>query len=355
MVLSYKNLSFDELVTVFRDLKYANSDLLYSFGNSITLKLSLTANVRHIRNQADVWTQGVNKYRSNLMLKKYIGAKPEEWSQMLHEAYVYDRLRCLFYGLNFNSIGKLPVNISSFPGNVLLMHSIARSVFKFEQKDSQPFTMSIILDCQSDFNTLIQPVLDQYPNIKAGLTNSVNARTFYHEIYETILTGLANDRAYLSSRRSRGNNNNTAQSSLSEGMFEITTLTDDRIPAFLNQESNPLANSFLNKDFNRFFFNSPYNLSGPEALRYNESIFISRAIGFTGSNLSYEGNKLYRSVPRKILNDYLTRDEVYAVTGIKTDAIPRAEDDLNLYLGIVDLTKRANVLSSEDDDEQTSP
>lgn len=356
MALSYKNLAFDELVTVFRDLKYANLDLLYGFENSITLTLALAVDVGQLRAQADVWTQGIDKYRSIFMLKKYISARPSEWSQMLHETYVYDRLKCIFYGKNFNSIGKLPVNVNSFPGNVLLMHAIGRGVFKFEQKDSQPFSMTVVLNCEADFNDLIQPVLDMYPNISVGLTNSVNSRTFYNSTYERILTGLSNDRAYILSRRGRGSNpKGSKQSTQSESTFEITFLTDDRIPAFLNQETNPFSNSFLNKDLTRFYYNSPYNLSGPEAMKYNESVFITRALCFTGSNISYEGNSFYRSVRRNNLNDYLTRDEVYAVTGLKTEAIPRAENDMNSYLDIVDLTNRSNVIRNEDDDEESLP
>lgn len=355
MSLSYKNLAFDELVTNYRDLRYANGALNFGYANSVNQLLTLQLDVTHLGMQADVFTQGMDKFRSKLMLKKYISARPSEWSQMLHEAYVYDRLRCIYYGLTFNSLVKLPENISAFPGNVLLMHFLSRGVFKFEQNDEQPFSLTISIEAVRSFETLVKPILDKYPNLKVGLSDYSNTSYFYNSNYERILTGLSNDREYLIGRRpgNGGNNNNNNNSN---NIFEITKLTDDRIMSFLNKDSNPIANSFLSKELNKFLFNMPYDKSGPQALRFNESLFLPRAVGLTGNNISYEGNPFYKSVPRRISKDIMAKEEVYAVTGLKCSVVPQSSSEMNFYLKVVNLIDQMiDGVTNEDDSEDTSP
>lgn len=353
MPLSYKNLAFEEIVNKYRNMRYASGELQYGFTNSVSHTLVLTLDVDHLAMQADVFTQGMDKYRSKLMLKKYISSRPSEWSQMLHETYVYDRIRCIFYGLNYNSLGKLPENINAFPGNILLMHFLAKGIFKFEENNEQPFSFTVYLEqSQQSFMQLVQPILTKYPNLSLGLTQYSNTY-FYNSHYERILTGLYNDKVYLTSRTAGKNSKNNM-----DNVFEITHLNDDKLLSFLSHDSNPIGNSFLNKDRTQFLFNMPYDKSGPEALRFNESIFLTRALGFVGSNFAYRGNSFYTNVPRSTQQDFLTREEVYAVTGIKTNSTARTEDEMKFYLKVVNLVSQLmgeGITNEEETEEDSEP
>jgi hypothetical protein len=94
----------------------------------------------------------------------------------------------------------------------------------------------------------------------------------------------------------------------------------------------------------------------PEALRFNESIFISRACGFRSKGLNYKGNDFYVVVERDDDCDPLTREDVYAVTGLKSEMIPFSESQISNYLGF-DLYPSGEIrfIKNSSDDGGTNP
>jgi hypothetical protein len=116
-----------------------------------------------------------------------------------------------------------------------------------------------------------------------------------------------------------------------DSLYEITYLTDKNVISNLTEESNPILNSFLSKDHSSFSFILPTNESGPNALTFNESVFLSRAIGLTSDGISVNGSKIYNTVKRAVSSDRFIRDEVYSVTGLKTERVPYSLDQIMNY------------------------
>lgn len=324
MVLSYKNFSTSELLNQTRNINYANIELLYGINNIIDLQFQLEIDIIQLQQQADVFSRQLLIHKSSFDFKRALGPYTADWPRLLHEAYVYDRCKCIFYGINSVNMSEFPKNSHSFPGNVLLMHMLKERTFSFTTGDSQPYHVNLSITNAQLAMDLLQPVLDEYPDINSGISSQMNTYVYQNTIFEGILSALSDAKVYMDTKR-----NATAK-----GLFEIVPMNDDKIPAFLLSDANPLANSFLNKERDKYYFILPSNDSSSEVLRHNESMFITRALGLISQQYYLSGNPLYRIAERRENEDPMTCNEMYSVTGLKSDLTPYGHIEVLKYLGI---------------------
>jgi len=322
MILAYKNTSNDIIIRKLRDIRYANGELMYGYYNNITIDLTLNVDLVQIQLQADLFARELFTHRSSFDMKRFLGSYDKDWKRLLHHAYVYDRLKCLYYGMNSNKIVKIPENTFSFPGNILLMQLLSKNNFRYDTADSQPFSLYVNIN-YGDFNILVSPIFEAYPDLREGMSRNSNIISYVNPTYESIIKGLLNAKEYLKSKKSVNSN-----------VFELMELNSSKIEQFCFGNANPLLNSFLSKDLTKFFFLMPHNESKPESLRFNESVFFSRAVGFVSEQLTIDDNQFYTVARRSISNDIHTREEVYAITGLKTELIPGTSEYMKEYLSV---------------------
>jgi hypothetical protein len=327
MILSYRNLAKDEILNQLRNIRYASGEMLFGFENSIALTLNLNIQPNHISKQADVFAREMLTHRSKFDLKRFLGPYDQDWCRLLHEAYVYDRCKCIYYGINSNNIMSFPEDLASFPGNVLLSNILKKRRFNYVTGDKQPFSLYVDVVSLGNSEFILKPIFEMYPDLEEGMSEIQNDISYVNSKYESILKGLASAKLFLDKNKIRNSKDG-------DSLFEITNLADPKIAAMLQEDSNPLMNSFLNQAHDEFSFILPTVNSGPEALRFNESIFISRALGFTSIGLKTGSNFYYSRIPRDISADRLTRDEVYSVTGLKTELTPYSDARILDYLSI---------------------
>jgi hypothetical protein len=158
--------------------------------------------------------------------------------------------------------------------------------------------------------------------------------TYVNSFCEVVLKGLLNGKIYLQSRDKDKNKFN---------LFEIYQFDTDALDSSTLKDSFAIANGVMHEDFDKWFFYLPDSQSGPEALRFNESIFIGRALGITmSSNFDVSGNYMYSSAARNYTSDAFTRDEVYAVTAVRSELTPYSMEEIRHYLGINSYRNDAN-------------
>lgn len=323
MVLSYKNYAKKEVLTHVRNIRYASSEMMFGFYNTVTLELKLQLDVTTLSNQADVFARQMMQHSSLFDFKRFLGSYQEDWPRLLHETYVYDRLRCIYYGYKSINMLRLPSIAYAFPGNIILMNSIIDGYYQFDSKDEQPYSLFVNIDKTVKVESLLRPVFDEYPNLEEGISSIEHAPSYVNFTYEKVLTGLFNAKSYLKTKRASFDN-----------LFEIKKLDDETTRSMLLNDSNPIANSFLNTEGDKFFFTMPVERSKPQGLRFDESLFISRALGFTSKQINVNGNNLYTSANRQAQLDPFTRDEVYSITGLKSELLPMSPNDIKRYLNI---------------------
>lgn len=322
MPISYKCLGKDYILKEIRNIRYASGELLYGFDNTVTIDLNLEIDVQHLSLQADVFAREIMTHRSKFDFKRFLGPDQRDWTRLLHLSYVYDRLKCIYYGVNSYNLLRIPENTYSFPGNILLMHLISKRSFQYNINDEQPFTLYANIS-NIPYPEMFIPVLERYPDLRNGLSANPLVITYVNMQCETILKGLYYAKEFLQSKQKINGNN---------VLFEIYELNDSKIELFSLGDNNPLINSFLNLEKNKFFFILSHSDSKPEALKYNASVFFSRAVGFVSTQLLYDENSFYRVVARNPLRDPFTKDDVYAITGLKSSMVPQSEESILEYM-----------------------
>jgi hypothetical protein len=324
MALIYKNLSTVEILSKYRNLRYANGEMLFGFNNILNCELALELDVQHLSLQDDVFAREMLTHQGAFDFKRFLGQYREDWLRLLHEAYIYDRLKNIYYGVLSYNLMKIPEGTYSFPGNVILLHNLAKRRFEYTTNDAQPYTLQVGIMYESNIKELFKPIFDVFPDIEEGISYNVNYPSYVCSRYEAILKGLHSAKLYLEGRRNSGT---------PKELFSMVELNDVRIEAFVKVETNPIWNSFLNKDGSKFFFVLPQKDSTPEALRFNESLHLGRAVGMVSEQLQYNENNFYNVAPRNSLNDFMTREEVYAITGLKSNIVPYSYEQMEQYLG----------------------
>lgn len=320
MTLSYKNLGKDEILNQLRDIRFANGEMLFGQYNTVSIDFDFIVDVQQISIQADVFAREMITHRSDFDFKRFLGQYQIDWLRILHEAYVFDRCRAIYYGMNSINMLSTPNDIKSFTGHVLLFNMLSKMNFKFTTADEQPYQIYANVKYPGDALTLLEPIFKAYPNVKEGISDNPRYISYVNQTYDAVLEGLYNGSMYLNSR------NNSS-------FFSIKSLDDETIANVLSDTSNPILNSFLSKDGRKFYFIHPSNVSGPGKMKFNESIFINRALGFRSNQLNVDENTFYKVAKRDAIRDVLTKEEVYAITGLKTEIIPYSTAQTNEYLG----------------------
>lgn len=329
MALSYKNHSTDYILNKLRDIRYGSSEMLYGQYNIIERKIKIMTDVQQLGHQADLFARELLSHRSIIDFKRILGQHQDDWCRQLHEAYVYDRCRAIYYGLNQRNIDKLREGKYSFPGNILLYRFLSDMNYNFSTSDSQPFFLYLNIEVGSQ-KELLDPILDVYTDLRDGLSTNERIISYVNTLNETILNGLYNSKVFMNSR-----------SRNLPTLFEIKDMTDENIAAItLSNDSNPILNSLLSEDGRKFFFIN--TSSSPGNMRFNESLFITRSLGFVGKQLEIDENVFYTVSKRDTDSDSLCKNELYAISGVKTDLVPYTNSQIRAYLGINTYKGRLN-------------
>lgn len=321
MALSYKNLSKEKILNDFRNINYLNCDSQFNFNNTIELQLDLDLDPYQVFLQGDVFARELLTHRAMFDPKRFLGSSEIDWLRLLTNAYVYDRIRCVYYGINANDLLRLPENISCFPGNALLMNLLIHKSFNFRLNDENPHVLYTNIK-HPDRKFIFESIFDIEPDLKDGLSDIPNVISYVNFKYETILNGLSHASEFMRGKfKEKGD------------LYQMVKMHDPLIKNFLNEDSNPITNSFLNKKGDKFYFTS---LTGEtkRSLRFNESMFITRSIGLTSDDFKYKGNSFYNVSSRDQRSDVFTREDVYSVTGLRSELVPYSMSQIKEYLGI---------------------
>jgi hypothetical protein len=341
MGLSYKNLSCNHFLKQIRNINYANAALLFGFQNKLDVNVNLTVDLAQLILQADIFANEMLSNNSSLNFKRFLGSYSRDWPRLLHEAYIYDHCRCLFYGINGGRINNLSDSCYCFPGHLLLTKMLHNPTFSYNINDEQPYNVFVNLNYSNDFSEYLNKVFDMYPKLNQGMSSSVQTPHYYNHEYEAILKGLYLGREYLATR---------TQNPIKD-LFEMVVLSEETANTWINRDSNPIINSYLNNAGDKFFFILPTEVSNSKSFRSNESLFVSRAIGIRNdSSLTHLGNTLNTIAPRRFLDDRFTKEEVYAVTGLRSEIEPKdcahIYDYLSVFFDVIvsDAARKENFL-----------
>lgn len=342
MSLSYRNYSTDEILKQCRNIDYAACLELYGgVNNNIEMVSEIKINVLQIKQQADIFAKQMLIYKSKADFKRFLGSRDDRWKRLLHETYVYDRCRSIYYGLNSIFMSKFPINTHSFVGNVLLANLLKDNYRKFDTKDVLQYNLYFKVEFNRKASELLDPIFKVYPNLKSGMSTNENSYSYVNTEYESILTGLYNAKTFMEKNNTNNSNSNSNSATPSANVssprstiYDMCTLDSDNVLQFFTDAQYPFMNSFLNENSDRFSFILPSSDSKPESIKHNESVFLARAVGLVSKGVVRQENNLYCSVPRKFSSDNLIYNEVYSITGLKTEILPDSEDFINSYLVI---------------------
>lgn len=360
MALSYKNYGKDLIINNLRDIRFANSELLFGQLNTVNINFEVKVDVQQLSNQADVFAQHMMIHRSDFDFKRFLGPYSSEWKRLFHETYIYDRCRAIYYGLNAMYLFEVPKDKKSFPGNIVLFNMLSKRNFSFNSSDNQPYQIFANILHPGRAENVLEEVFKKYPNIEKGMSNVENVISYVNPVYDAILEGMWNGRKFLLSDRftfdddngGNDNQNRGGKGKKKEVFFQLKRMDDPTLANVLSEESNPLLNSFLSADGGKFFFIHPANISGPGKMKFNESVFLSRALGFTSEQLTFNDNNFYLVATRPE-RDFLTSNDVYSVTGIKTEVTPSSSADIDSYTQKAPYIKGEN--KGDDNSGGTSP
>jgi hypothetical protein len=196
---------------------------------------------------------------------------------------------------------------------------------------------------------MFKEVFEICPNLKEGLSDNPKFISYVNSQSETILRGLYNGSIYLESKSEKKSNNNKEGNNKkenkvkSDSLFTMFDFSTDKLDDKMYQDEFPFANGIMNKSFKSWYFYIPDDKSGVNTLHFNESIFLGRAIGLTmPNNLNVSSNPMYIEVPREYYSDAFCKEEVYSVTGLKSELIPYSMENIIQYLSI-DVRKLQNM------------
>jgi hypothetical protein len=345
MALSYKNLSCNHFLKQIRNINFANAELIYGFQNNIDLELTLFVDVLQIALQADIFANEIISHNSTLNLKRILGPFSRDWVKLLHETYVYDRCRCIFYGINGGKIVSLSDSVYCFPGNLLLVKLLHNVKFNYTIQDTVPYSLNLTIFYRTDPLDYLNPVFEMYPELANGMSSSTNMPHYYNSKYEGILRGLFN---YINSSSANSrtttvvttdnttNNGSKSKNKPKSGLYVMNELSDISANSWISRDSNPSLNSYLNNDGLKFFFILPTENSNVNSLRSNESLFVSRAIGLRNDDkVDHLDNHLNMMVRRNPTNDKFTKEEVYSITGLRSEIEPNDVTNIFEYLSFI--------------------
>jgi len=325
--LTYSNYGSKIIISKRRDTRFA-SDRLHNAGpeNHIQRILKAILDINQIAMQADIMSRAILGLGSDVYLKKVFGAERPDWARQLSECFVYDRVRCFFYAFFNTRIDSIP-DVRCFKGHLALHKFVASQNITFTEGSDNTMSISTIVVTQEDFIEVLEELLNYWPNLRYGLSYKVGKPHWNNPILEGFLNGLYSEMTNIMSDK------NVSQST-KDLMFEMTNLTNDSfMDQIVKESANPILNSYLSEDGKEFSFVNPPEISGDNSIKFNESVFLARAIGIRADELLIDSNQVYTKVPRNIDIDTMTRFEVHAITGIKSDLVPNTKEEMDRYLG----------------------
>jgi hypothetical protein len=324
-ILSYVNNATGEILQQSRLIRYAGGDLPFGQQNQITLNVRFAFDVQHVSLMADVYARQMFMHRSVMDYKRMFGPRSEYWLKELHHTFVYDHVRSIYFGLNSYKMLTPPINTFSYPGHILLRKYLYNSAFRFSIDDGQPISVTVNISIpERDALTVIEPFLRKYPELREGLSLDPNQVRYANTKYEAALEGIKNQVQYLNAKKSEDNKN----------LMHILPADTEELDTFLISDSNPIANSFLSNGGKKFSFIFPSEKATPNVLRFNESTFLPSAIGITSDPKQslVMGNQIYKTVDRNPIQDLMISNQLYSITGLKSDILPNSEEGINHYI-----------------------
>jgi hypothetical protein len=239
----------------------------------------------------------------------------------------------------------LPEGAYSFPGNLILMRMISKKNFSFNVDPTMPQQLNVRLTMSRNMDDLFGVVQALYPEIFKNMSKDDYNFSFIDSKYEAILRGLYNAKM--------GVNGKTVQERTSNTYF-IYEMSDPVLDKYMGENLNPMINSFLDGGGSRFFYIVNEFESTYDKMRFNESLYFGRAVGFTNKQLFISGNPCYTVVNRNNDKDHFTNRCLHAITGLKTELVPKDEQSIFKYLKINTYTfvQDKFVNESEDNDEE---
>lgn len=322
MALSYKNQGSDPVLSEIKNINdaissQANGPFLSQYCD---VELTHEVDIMHLSSQADIWSRAMISEKGVFSYKRFLGSEESDWQRLLHVTFIYSYTKCLYYGYKNAKIDELNEKGLAFPGHVLMIHQIAGQFHKYEYLHKGNMYMATVTIRCGNLEDMLESIFVQYPELRSGFGVSENIPHYMNAPFESILSGLESMKSY----HSRGGR--------TQAPFEIVKMDEVKIRSFIVKESNPLINGFLSKDGRKFFFKNP-TLSSIN-LDYNESLYLSRALGFrNNTGIIFQGNQLYAQVPRVPEADPLIRFDVFATTGLKTPYTPMSQAETLKCLG----------------------
>lgn len=323
MKVSYKNKSTDLIIGKSVNLIYGASNSTYGL-NYVNLDFQLVIDIDHLRQQADVFSREIMTLKPRIQFKRFMGDNYESWVGLLHESFIYSYALCVFYGINEKNLLNFSNTGYVFPGHLVLTRLLFEGNYQFHSRDDKfiPFSFFAKVEHSIDAESVLKPIFDVYPNIKDGFTSGKNP-SFMSFIHETVLKGLYDASVFLKSNKNYGGQ-----------LFDVVPLNSEEFKSVTSDLNNPLCNGFLSLDGKQFHF-IDVNYSSRENIRFNESIFLTRAIGLRSSGLTVVENNFYNVVQRDPSYDRLVKDDVYAILGLESVLSPYSMQQIQHYLGII--------------------
>lgn len=78
MSLTYKNTAKTYILHNLRNIRYANTEMLFGFYNTLEIELELVLSPEQIFFQADVFAREILTHRSQFDLKRFLGSYQED-------------------------------------------------------------------------------------------------------------------------------------------------------------------------------------------------------------------------------------------------------------------------------------
>lgn len=331
-MLQYSNLSTNFILNQFKHINYASNQSQFGFGNILTHNIEFTIDNVQIGLQADVFSREILTNKSTIDFKRFLGSDSQDYQRLITEAYIYSFAKAVYYGTNNISVNNYPKDSYCFPGHALLSRFLSDTVYSFHIGEETSFSLYVNISYDNEDNRLLKQIFCIAPDLEEGLSRINNVFTYRNVRYETVLKGL-----HQALRKKN-------EGKTSEQKFYVTTFDDPAIDSFTLNDSNPIVNSALSPKGEKFYFINPVSTV---QMKQNESLFIGRALGFNHQGLETFENKYFTCIPRNAYADHLITDEVYAITGLKSQLTSYTYKQLQEYLNVPYVFETGGKLSGD--------
>lgn len=256
----------------------------------------------------------------------------------LYQAYIYDRCKSIFNGLNYNFITKGDSLGVGFAGHCALFNLLRSPNFNLIISDDLQVQCNFDIYSSQYYKTLTLNFVKAFKFLKPAFDELSRSRNscsvpFYISEFEETLNKLRNN-FYIIQHLNQGvdlsdgssneedkkdnkRNNKNLPIDYSSGKLCIKKYGDDSYSDIVGYENNPVFNSFCIERSNVLMY---HPLNNGKSAQYNPSFSFSKSV-FIKLKSDYDDfetvSKHYKSYPLTGDENWLLRYEVYAITGIK--------------------------------------